>query len=100
MVDGAYVEVVQRGDCYIGTATDPRLRGVQWRWSGGGYVEIGLTPGVSGEWLPLAVANVWDYERDEPVVERLWSAFGSWLVERYADDDEVEALVAELVAAS
>lgn len=94
-----FVQVRQTGDCYRATSTDPRLRGLEWRWWGGEYVEVGLTPRVSDDWRALVALGVWDHEANCATVERTWDAFGRWVRDRYADDDEVEALVAEVAGA-
>ena len=39
--------------------------GLTFSWLGGAYIEISVEGG-----LPFDVFNVWDYEKDEPKIER------------------------------
>lgn len=80
------------GGDIVASTTDPRLRGVHWWWTPGtGQVEWGLS--VSA---PVGTCNVWDYAAGRADIEPTAPALADYLADRYADDDEVAALVDEL----
>jgi hypothetical protein len=83
--------VTDDGDDLVAVADDPRLRGVQWRWTPGtGQVEYGL------EGHPVGTVNVWDYAAGQPDIEPSADALAATLEARYADVDEVRAVRAEV----
>jgi len=80
------------GGDIVATTTDPRLRGVCWWWTPDtGQVEWGLSAGA-----PVNVCNVWDYATGRCSLAPTPQALADYLADRYADDDEITALVDEL----
>jgi hypothetical protein len=47
-------------------------------WSGGAYIEIFN----EGSETPIDIFNVWDYEKDEPTIERSMRGLVSYVDER------------------
>jgi hypothetical protein len=55
----------------------------RFEWHGGAYIELFFTGSTSA----LDVVNVWDYEKDEPRIERTLTAFEEF-IEGYIKDAE------------
>lgn len=83
--------VVEDGTDLVATTTDPRLRGLVWRWTPGtGQVEYGL-PGH-----PVGTVNVWDYRRGISEIDGTPEALRAVLEDRYTDPENVAAVRAEV----
>lgn len=57
----------------------------RFEWSGGAYIELFFVGSDSA----LDVVNVWDYEKDEPRIERTLPAFQNF-IEGYIKQQEEE----------
>lgn len=68
----------------------PELAEVEWRWSGGAYVEYGL-PGH-----PAGVVNVYDYETGSPYLVFTPEALAQHLEELYAEAEAVAGVADEV----
>lgn len=82
--------VAENGSELVAVSDDPRLLEVVWQWAGGEYVEYGLPR------HPVGVVNVWDYRAGAPRVAFTVDGLREYLEGLYADQDEVEAVRAEV----
>ena len=53
-------------------------------WWGGPYIEITL----EGNATPYDVYNVWDYEKDEPTIERSMKGLVTFIDEQFETESE------------
>jgi hypothetical protein len=53
-------------------------------WLGGAYIEITL----EGNSMPYDVYNVWNYEKDEPIIERSMRGLVSFIDEQFEIEEE------------
>ena len=80
------------GGDLVADTDDPRLRGIRWWWTPDtGQVEYGLDGGH-----PVGIVNVWDYAAGAPGIAPTAEALAAHLSDRYADPDNVGALLDEI----
>lgn len=53
-------------------------------WWGGPYIEISF----EGSSMPYDVYNVWDYEKDEPTIERSMRGLVDFIDARFEEEEE------------
>jgi hypothetical protein len=53
-------------------------------WWGGPYIEISFEGGS----MPYDVYNVWDYEKDEPTIERSMRGLVDFIDARFEEEEE------------
>ena len=63
--------------------------GLVFSWVGGAYIEIYF----EGNAIPYDVLNVWDYEKDEPKIERSMRGLVDFIDTEMLDEEEWGALM-------
>jgi len=53
-------------------------------WWGGAYIEIAF----ENNSMPYDVYNVWDYEKDEPIIERSIRGLVNFIDEQFENEEE------------
>jgi hypothetical protein len=60
--------------------------GLMFSWVGGAYIEIYF----EGRTIPYDVLNVWDYEKDEPKIERSMRGLVDFIDAEMAENEDDE----------
>lgn len=97
----SWLSASQPGDLLLARSLEPLLRGIQWQWNGGKWVDVRLylnaeTPVFASQIneVTLRPLDVWDLEKDRARFNFSPQAFEEGLADSYSDPDILLRLIA------